>query len=135
MPYCPKCRYEYERRVTVCPDCQTALVEELPAESAESPRPDDSTLVVVVESQDYVRIQFLVDLLEQNGIFHVKRKVDPFVGSFASEVLDRTPKVVFTGGVERVYVDPADVEKAKELWDSLEGEELSEDEVIDEEQK
>lgn len=135
MPYCPKCRYEYERRVSVCPDCGTKLVDELSAESVESPAADVAALVVAVESQDYVKVQFLSDLLDQNGIFYVKRKVDPFVGSFASEVLNRTPKVVFTGGAERVYVAPDDSDRTKELWDSLDGDELSEDEIIGEEEK
>lgn len=30
MRYCPKCRDEFEDWVELCPDCRTALVEELP---------------------------------------------------------------------------------------------------------
>ena len=33
MPFCPDCRYEYTAGVTVCPDCDTPLVEVLPEES------------------------------------------------------------------------------------------------------
>lgn len=30
--FCPKCRYEYKDDVTECPDCNVALVSELPKE-------------------------------------------------------------------------------------------------------
>jgi hypothetical protein len=30
MPFCPKCGYEYEHEVTVCPDCDVALVDTRP---------------------------------------------------------------------------------------------------------
>jgi len=30
MPYCPKCHYEYNLGVTVCPDCEVKLVDRLP---------------------------------------------------------------------------------------------------------
>jgi len=30
MSFCPKCRFEYEPGVTVCPDCNEALVDVLP---------------------------------------------------------------------------------------------------------
>lgn len=33
MPYCPECRYEYREGVKRCPDCDMALVAELPKQS------------------------------------------------------------------------------------------------------
>ena len=37
MPFCPKCCYEYRWGVSICPDCQTALVEVLPESETEIP--------------------------------------------------------------------------------------------------
>lgn len=39
MPFCPKCRYEYEYGIGECPDCGARLVERLP----EEPQADNST--------------------------------------------------------------------------------------------
>ncbi len=33
MPYCPKCKYEYEYGVGMCPDCDERLVDSLPEEN------------------------------------------------------------------------------------------------------
>ena len=30
MPYCPKCRYEYNPEISICPDCEEHLVDILP---------------------------------------------------------------------------------------------------------
>ena len=46
MAYCPKCRYEYEARVLLCPDCNEALVDQLPPEKTAAVVPDDSWIVV-----------------------------------------------------------------------------------------
>ena len=40
MPFCPKCRYEYLKPVTVCPDCEEKLVDVLPDDD-ESDEPDN----------------------------------------------------------------------------------------------
>ncbi|TFH64514.1 MAG: hypothetical protein E4G91_05545 [Candidatus Zixiibacteriota bacterium] len=33
MAFCPKCRYEYQPGIDICPDCDEKLVPELPVES------------------------------------------------------------------------------------------------------
>jgi hypothetical protein len=40
MPFCPKCRYEYESGVSVCPDCDEPLVAELPPLESDDPSAD-----------------------------------------------------------------------------------------------
>lgn len=37
MPWCPKCKNEYREGVTVCPDCEIELVDELSEEEEENP--------------------------------------------------------------------------------------------------
>jgi len=32
MPFCPKCKYEFESDIKKCPDCGTTLVPQLPEE-------------------------------------------------------------------------------------------------------
>ena len=32
MPFCPSCKYEYRPDIRRCPDCDVALLDELPAE-------------------------------------------------------------------------------------------------------
>jgi len=46
MSYCPKCRYEYETEVLVCPDCNEALVDTLPPEKTAAIMPDESWVMV-----------------------------------------------------------------------------------------
>jgi hypothetical protein len=35
--FCPECRYEYRRGFTECPDCNVALVHELPTKTKTEP--------------------------------------------------------------------------------------------------
>ena len=43
MGFCPKCKYEYNPGVTVCPDCNEPLVDELPTKATTAAvQPDDS---------------------------------------------------------------------------------------------
>ena len=46
MSYCPKCRYEYEVGMLVCPDCNETLVDKLPPDRTAAVVPDDSWIVV-----------------------------------------------------------------------------------------
>ncbi|MCR5331860.1 MAG: hypothetical protein K6E62_11855 [Lachnospiraceae bacterium] len=45
MPWCPKCKNEYQEGITVCADCGIPLVDELPAE-------DDSVAVAFIEEEE-----------------------------------------------------------------------------------
>jgi len=37
MPFCPKCRYEYNTGTSICPDCDEPLVDRLPDKSESDP--------------------------------------------------------------------------------------------------
>ena len=47
MPYCPRCRFEYDISELVCPECREVLVDQLTTNhSAAAVRPDDSWVVI-----------------------------------------------------------------------------------------
>lgn len=48
MPWCPKCRYEYEPEVTICPDCGEELRDEPVAPSTPASRRPPSAIVRVL---------------------------------------------------------------------------------------
>jgi hypothetical protein len=66
MPFCPKCRSEYQPTVGACPECGEPLVENLP-EPAEA-QPINEPLVAVYSAPDEVMSVMVRDLLEDAGI-------------------------------------------------------------------
>lgn len=46
MPYCPRCRYEYNFSELICPECDEVLVDDLKANSNAAQAPDSSWVVV-----------------------------------------------------------------------------------------
>ncbi|GAW91003.1 DUF2007 domain-containing protein [Calderihabitans maritimus] len=62
--FCPKCKYEYVEGVKECPDCQVALVEELPPE----PELEYVDLVTVLKSENPAVIMIAKSILEGAGI-------------------------------------------------------------------
>lgn len=46
MPFCPKCRYEFNPDALLCPDCNQSLVDELPVKTVTAEVPDDSWVVI-----------------------------------------------------------------------------------------
>jgi len=135
MHHCPKCYYEYEHRVSVCPDCGVPLVDGLaPTKKAavRSSDDDDSDALLLFESQDFLKLRFLLDLLDQEGIPYATRKMTQYGGAAASEILTVGLSAASTvGGIARVYVAAENYEQAKELLAALEGIALTGDEDID----
>jgi hypothetical protein len=61
MPFCPKCRYEYQSHVTVCPDCNEPLVSHLfddkHATQSQSEKPFEKWVpIVLLESRQYAEM-------------------------------------------------------------------------------
>lgn len=46
MLYCPKCKYEFDQAILVCPDCDERLVLKLSGRPAPAVSPDDSWVLV-----------------------------------------------------------------------------------------
>jgi len=67
MPYCPKCRDEFQNWVEVCPDCQVALVDELPP-VPEPTRRDNEPIVSVAIAPNETVAYMWAGILEENGI-------------------------------------------------------------------
>lgn len=68
MPFCPQCKYEYREGMTVCPDCNVELVDELVA-APESPKLTFShPPEVVFEGPNEMLAEMVRGALEDNGI-------------------------------------------------------------------
>jgi len=62
--FCPKCKYEYVEKVTECPDCRVALVDQLPPE----PEPEFVNFQEVMATYNPADIAFLKSLLDSENI-------------------------------------------------------------------
>lgn len=67
MAFCPKCKYEYETGVFVCPDCNEALVDELPREKSSAMVPDESW-VPVGQVASQMKSEMAKGALDSNNI-------------------------------------------------------------------
>ncbi|MCS7197828.1 MAG: DUF2007 domain-containing protein [Candidatus Bipolaricaulota bacterium] len=62
MPFCPQCRYEYHEGVQRCPDCDVALVDELPLWGQHAP---SQALVTVYVAKDMTEASVIKSFLEE----------------------------------------------------------------------
>lgn len=69
MPFCPKCRYEYEANVTECPDCVEQLVAALP-------EPQDETIEPPGGYDDWVELARLTSQPSADLIIEALRSKD-----------------------------------------------------------
>jgi predicted nucleic acid-binding Zn-ribbon protein len=83
--FCPKCGYEYEKKLTECPDCGSKLIDRLP----EKKDPEWVDLVTVYESENLSDLLVAKSLLEDaqidffphgDGIIELFGGVSPVVG-------------------------------------------------------
>lgn len=103
MPYCPRCRSEYEPSVSVCAECGVPLVESLPEE--ESRTGSDERLVAVWTGQGEMEAQVVRSILEASGI-------DCMI---SGESLRLTHGLTIDGlGQARVLVRESDLDRARE---------------------
>jgi hypothetical protein len=85
MPYCPKCRDEFQDWVIVCPDCGVTLTSYLPDIPEHRPELDkgDEPLVHVATAPNEVVANMWADILKQEGIHSlVKNGMARLIGMF-----------------------------------------------------
>jgi len=98
--YCPSCRAEYKEGITVCKDCETTLVAELPPPESDP----GATLVQVACFKLASDAHMLEEMLNDNGIE-------------ASVQGDADVVTAPSGFCEvSVWVDVRDQEKAEEIF-------------------
>ena len=67
MPYCPKCRGEFQDWVKVCPDCNVALLEKLPPARPKR-KEHDEPLVYIATAPNEAIANMWSGILEEHDI-------------------------------------------------------------------
>jgi hypothetical protein len=121
---------EYVEGSEVCPDCQTKLLPGLPPEKKDNPD-DKIDSVLLVKPESVMQAMFIAAALGNAGIPYVASGLgitDSIGGSaggnvpFGAQSSPRGPEI---------YVNPSDLAAARNVLDSVSGNELSEDQDID----
>ncbi|OGF46045.1 MAG: hypothetical protein A2231_12390 [Candidatus Firestonebacteria bacterium RIFOXYA2_FULL_40_8] len=69
MAFCPKCKAEYSKGVTICSDCDNPLIEKLPEipEAEAKPHLNDRFEILLTENNEF-DLLFYSSILKKNGI-------------------------------------------------------------------
>ena len=68
MPFCPKCRDEFQDWVKICPDCKVELIETLPPLPPPEPKPPPVCLITVADFRFGAEAHLAKAKLESEGI-------------------------------------------------------------------
>jgi hypothetical protein len=97
--FCPKCRYEYEDILEICPDCQLKLIRELPPEED----PEYTELITVFTTPDAGLLALAKSIFGDAGIdYYVKGE---------------TAKTLFAQGFMELQVHSEDLDEAELLME------------------
>ena len=105
MAFCPNCEAEYKEGITVCPDCQIELVDELTPGNRVHDRSEGEP-VPLQSFKTGAEAEMVRELLERNGIRSFVEGGDFAVipSSFSQEVV--------------VMVDERDLSRAVEIYNA-----------------
>jgi hypothetical protein len=110
MPYCPKCRDEFQDWVKTCPDCRVALVAELPDSSRSAKRGKASdSLVHIADAPNGTVAQMWAGLLKANQIQCLVKG-----GDFRAEMNAHSPFLP-----SGIYVTASEARRAREILNGL----------------
>jgi hypothetical protein len=110
MPYCPKCRDEFQDWVKTCPDCRVSLVAALTDLPGSAKRGKGSDpLVHIADAPNEPIARMWMESLENNGIRSTMKG-----GAFKPEMGSDSPFLPC-----EIYVLASEAQRAREILDGL----------------
>ena len=106
MPYCPECRDEFQDWVKICPDCNVALVDDLPDIVEEEIR--GGPLVHIATVSGEIEAHIWKGILEEHGIHSMIKMAEGLNIYMSPLALEH-----------KIYVLESDAEEAGEILESL----------------
>ena len=128
MPFCPKCKYEYEFGVSTCPDCEEKLVASLPEENIDEQPLSLDDWVPLARLSSYQSIEMVIEALRSNDI-----PVVPLsgMGHFGVTSLMGTSAVAALGGGYTLMVPEDNVVEADQVGFMILGQEWASARLVD----
>jgi len=115
MPFCPKCKYEYKLGISECPDCGSRLVERL-EENEEIISRDEIESVLLLKTDNYLQVQFVVGALENAGIPCLTKRLGLGGRLGSSSLSSGITHTLYDGPKPaEIHVSAADLGKAQEI--------------------
>lgn len=122
MPYCPRCKYEYNPGVSKCPDCDEYLVEHLsldPDEVRVDPNDDHQDWILIARFSSYQYATMLVEGLRAKDIPVVIHSSTGLFAQFGGEMF-KPGKDTYAIMILKEYIEDADREAnlmLGEIWE------------------
>jgi len=107
MPYCPKCRDEFQDWVEVCPDCKVSLVEELPIQPKHEEM--EEPLVHIATASNEPLAMMWAEILENKGINSLVKRGDLGPAMYTPSLLSHC----------EIHVLASQAEKARQILASF----------------
>ncbi len=102
MSYCPSCKYQFEKDLKICPNCETELIEHLPEEHEV-----DEKWILLKKYHSEVEANMIKEVMENNDISCLIR----FDVLHDSLLVDSSTTLLF--------VSESTIEKAKKILSEM----------------